>query len=115
MTIKLAKQRQEFHADLCQELLVIDQGVASNADGSQVASVKIAHSIAIQIGAKEGKKLAGQTAGLKFEKAVERFLKKTFETATSGLRPGSWSVDCIQSRSPLIIAQYEQYSGNYIL
>lgn len=110
MTISLAEQRQAFHAALCEELLVIDNGVASNADGSQAASVHIAHSIATQLGAKEGAKLAGQTAGLRFEQAVERFLKATFGTGRSGLRPGSWSVDCIQSRVPLVIAQYEQYS-----
>lgn len=110
MTICLAEQRRAFHADLCQELLVVDEGVASNADGSQVASVRIALSIADALGAKEGKKLAGQTAGHKFEHAVERFLKATFGRGISGLRPGTWSIDCIRSRSPLVIAQYEQYS-----
>lgn len=110
MKISLAKQRQAFHADLCEQLFVVDGGVPSNADGSQTASVQIARSIAAQLGAKEGKKLAGQTAGLKFEHAVERFLRQTFGAGVSGLRPGSWSVDCIQSRTPLVIAQYEQYS-----
>jgi hypothetical protein len=110
MTINLAEQRRAFHADLCDELLVLENGVASNADGGQVASVQIAASIANALGAREGKKLAGQTAGLRFEKAVERFLKATFGSGISGLRPGEWRVECIQSRSSLVIAQYEQYS-----
>ena len=110
MTIDLAEQRRAFHADLCEELLVLEDGVASNADGGQVASVQIAASIANALGARAGKKLAGQTAGLRFEQSVERFLKATFGVGLAGLRPGEWRVECIQSRSALVIAQYEQYS-----
>jgi hypothetical protein len=110
MTINLEEERRAFHAELCEELLVLENGVASNADGGQVASVQIAASIANALGAHEGKKLAGQTAGLRFERSVERFLKRTFGSGHSGLRPGTWEVECIQSRSALVIAQYEQYS-----
>lgn len=109
MTISLAEQRRAFHAAICEELLVIQDGVPSNADGSQSSSVNIALSIATALGAREGAKLPGQTAGLQFEQAVQRFLTATFGAGVAGLRPGNWSVDCIQSRSPLVIAQYEQY------
>lgn len=109
MTVNLSSARKAFHQDICKSLLVLDNGVASNADGSQVASVQIAASIAQSLGAKPGKKLAGQTAGLQFEQAIARFLEATFSTQYNGLRPGKWNVECIQSRSALVIAKYEQY------
>ncbi len=109
MTIDLAAERLAFHAAICDRLLVLDNGVASNADGSQMASVQIGRTIAERLGARAGKKLAGQTAGQSFEKAVEQFLQRAFGQGLDALRPGDWSVECINSRSQLVIAHFEQY------
>lgn len=110
MTVDLAAERRAFHKNVCDRLLVFDNDVASNADASQAASVKIGRVIAETLGAKSGKKLAGQTSGQLFEQAVEEFLKRVFAEGMNGLRPGDWSVDCINSRSQLVIARYEQYA-----
>jgi hypothetical protein len=106
----LTALRQTFHRELCKTLLVIDHnGIASNADKSQRASVEIARSIALALGAPIGGKLAGQTAGLSFERAVEHFIAAAVAELGS-IRPGEWTVECINTRADLIIARYEQYS-----
>lgn len=101
--------RQNFHAHLCERLLVVTDGVASNADGSQQSSVRIAASIADALGAKEGRKLAGQTAGIEFENGVAQFIRSAFE-CLDDIRPGQWTTECINARSELVIARYQQYS-----
>lgn len=110
MTTDLAAERRAFHAKVCERLLVLDGDVASNADGSQAASIQIGRTIAEMLGAVPGKKLPGQTAGQVFEQAVEQFLRRSFADGMSRIRPGTWAVDCINSRSQLVIARYEQYS-----
>lgn len=110
MTVaSLTALRAEFHARLCDRLLVVTDGVASNADGGQQSSVRIAATIAETLGAREGKKLAGQTAGVEFETAVTAFIQSVFAHLAM-IRPGEWTTECINARSELVIARYQQYS-----
>lgn len=108
--VDLTAERNAFHAAICKQLLVFDNGIASNADGSQSASVQIGRTIGEILGVQPGRKLAGQTSGQLFEQAVEKFLQRVFSNGMEALRPGTWSVDCINSRSQLVIARYEQYA-----
>ncbi|MHA3840605.1 NgoMIV family type II restriction endonuclease [Sphingomonas aestuarii] len=110
MTVaSLTALRAEFHDRLCDRLLVLSDGVASNADGSQQSSVRIAATIAETLGARDGKKLAGQTAGVEFETAVTAFIQSVFAHLAT-IRPGEWKTECINARSELVIARYQQYS-----
>lgn len=105
----LKTERDNFHKEILKELLVITSGsVASNADKDSPASCDIALHIANALGAKNGNRLAGQSSGNRFEKAVEKFLKATF-LSLGDLRPGKWGVKHINTRNDLVIAEYEQY------
>lgn len=107
--VSLTSLRTEFHQHICERLLVINEGVASNADASQQSSVRIAREMANELGASPGTKLAGQTAGVEFEKCVTNFVQSAL-THLHGLRPGNWTTECINARSELVIARYQQYS-----
>lgn len=107
----LGELRTFFHREICKKLLVVSEadGIASNADKDQRTSVEIARSIAAALGASTGSKLAAQTAGAEFERIVSDFIA-TVLGKLSHLRPGSWRVECVNSRSDLVIARYEQYA-----
>ncbi|MEL4544505.1 NgoMIV family type II restriction endonuclease [Luteococcus sp. H138] len=107
----LTKARQDFHRALLDGALVVSsEGIASNADGSQASSRKIALHIARALGAAEGVKLPGQSAGSKFEKAVTEFVTATMPTMTT-LRPGSWTVRNVGgSRGEYHLAHFEPYT-----
>jgi NgoMIV restriction enzyme len=108
--VSLSSLRADFHRSICARLLTLDdKGVATNADGGQRTSVAIAKSIADQLGAKPGTKLAGQTAGVLFEAAVTDFVNVSF-ARLQHIRPGQWTVECVSARNDLIIARYEQYA-----
>jgi hypothetical protein len=112
----LAAERVGFHRSLCESLLFFNQKtsgglpyrVASNADGSQNASREIANRIAEQLGAADGKPLAGQTSGNRFEQIVKDFLDRTF-LRFEHLRPGKWSIDHMTARSGAHLADFDQF------
>lgn len=106
-----AEARRNFHAALLQSVLQVSaSGVPANADKDSAASVAIAKGIVQRLGAEViGARLAGQTAGSRFEEICTSFLKLTF-CELSHLRPGRWEVKCVGSRSRLEIARYEQYA-----
>lgn len=112
MTGLLAKERQEFHAQLVRErtLVIDDAGHASNADASQRFSRETALMIAHVLGAQTGgRKLDGQRAGKQFESAVQSFLERTFP-ALDALRPGKWAIENVGgSRGEYHLAKYEPY------
>ena len=79
-------------------------GVPNNADSGSASSVRIAKGIVQNIGLPLGSgKLAGQTAGRRFEGATRDFLRDAFGLL-SHLRPGDWEFSLGGN-----IRDYEQY------
>jgi len=105
----IEKARQQFHAEICESLLLIDRdGVPTNADKDNRASEAIAKGVAARIGAtKTGARLAGQTAGNRFEKICEQFIAATFPNL-GHLRPGRWLIRQMSSRGQGI-GEFDQY------
>lgn len=110
-TSRIREARQKFHRDLLDSVLIIDaKGIPSNADKHNKASVKIAQSIAEQIGgAGVAERMSGQTSGNKFEDICSGFVNETFHQLRH-LRPGSWEISQVKSRDSLAIAKFEQYA-----
>lgn len=110
MTV-LATARADFHRDLLSNVLSVDSnGVPSNADSSNRASVAIASEMVRLLGASRvGNRLPGQTLGTQFEIACERFIRATF-LQLGHLRPGGWHVETVPGRNANAIAQFAQYS-----
>jgi hypothetical protein len=113
VTAALTEARNAFHENLVDEqtLSLSPDGVASNADGSQKTSVRIALSIADELSAQViPVKLTGQRVGKQFEGAVQSFLAATFPLFLS-LRPGSWTIENVGgSRAEYQISKYEPYT-----
>lgn len=111
MTALITEQRRAFHAALLAEVLHIDaHGVPANADKDSKNSLRLAQSIAEQLKAETGRsRLAGQTAGNKFEALVASFVEATF-LPLQHLRPGNFTVHKVGSRTRLSIAGFDQYS-----
>ncbi len=98
-----ATARTHFHAVLLDAVLRIDaDGVASNANRGNTASIRIARGIVSLLGAEvAGARLAGQMAGNRFEEICRHFLESTFgrlvlRTAiTPPVWRGAWSSCCL--------------------
>ena len=102
---KIEELRQNYHRRICRDVLrQRADGTPNNADSSSAASVRIGQGNVKNIGIpiKKGK-LAGQTAGRRFEKATKHFLRNAFGHL-SHLRPGEWEF-CLGGD----IRDYEQY------
>jgi hypothetical protein len=111
MRILLDDERHLFHQHLLAELLVKDKkGVPSNADKDSRISCDLASGILEGLGGgKVGVRLAGQTAGQKFEKITLSFVRRTFPYFAH-LNPGPWSIEQIAGRAGTTeIAKFEQY------
>ena len=108
-----AEARRQFHAGLlAQRILSLDSnGVPSNADKSQVASVEYAKRIAESLKVETvAERLAGQTSGGGFEQACADFLSATFPRL-SMLRPGDWDIRKVSGRGAAAQASvFEQYA-----
>ena len=97
--------RQAYHRRICEEVLRQNaSGVPNNSDGSSAGSVRIGKGIIERLGfdVKTGK-LAGQTAGRRFEEATKDYLREAFGLLIH-LRPGEWEFS-----SGGDIRDYEQY------
>ena len=103
--------RKAFHATLLQKTLTINsEGVVSNADSKNVASIAIARGIAERLKAEtQGERIAGQTSGNQFEQACADFVRNTF-LKVGHLRPGLWDIHQVTGRNRLEIAKFEQYA-----
>lgn len=104
----IRRARKRFHSSLCDTVLSVSEGVATNADASQASSRFLALEVARALGATEKLKPAGQNLGNNFEKCVEQFLVEVF-LKLDELRPGKWSVFQVGSRKGTEIAQFSQY------
>ena len=96
--------RREYHSALCDRVLRVNGGVPNNSDSGSAASIRLGKGIIEGIGVepKTGR-LAGQTAGRRFEEATRDFLRDAFGLL-SHLRPGEWEFSLGGN-----IRDYEQY------
>ena len=102
---KIEDLRRSYHHRICRDVLRQNaSGIPNNADGDSSASVRLGKGIVDNIGiqVKVGK-LAGQTAGKRFEEATMDFLRDAF-SLLSHLRPGEWQFSLGGN-----IRDYEQY------
>ena len=91
----IAEIRKKYHCRICNEIIRIikkpeSMDYPNNADGSNVASRKIAWEMVTLIGCKPiygG--ISGQTAGNLFELITKDFLEEAFELLQH-IRPGKW-------------------------
>lgn len=105
----IAEARRKYHQTLIDEgVLSVSNGVASNADSSNKPSCAIAGIMAQKLGAKEGPKMKGQTAGTKFESITMQFLNETFPKLRH-LRPGDWSILHLGNQSAVKTSDFAQY------
>jgi len=105
----LKTARRNFHSSLCENVLSVCEGIATNADASQASSRFLALEIARALGAPEKAKPAGQNLGNNFEKSVEGFIQEVFP-ALHSFRPGNWTIFQVGSRTGNEIARFAQYS-----
>jgi hypothetical protein len=103
--------RRSFHAALLEKVLRANsEGIPSNADGNNVASIAIAKGILTRLGAEvTGARLAGQMSGNQFEAITCKFISQTFPHL-SHLRPGEWTIQQVTGRDRTAIARFEQYA-----
>ena len=97
--------RRAYHHRICSDVLRLSEaGAPNNADGGSPASVRLGKGIVENIGIPiVGGKLAGQTAGHRFEEATRDFLREAFGLL-SHLRPGEWEFSLGGN-----VRDYEQY------
>ena len=88
-SVFFSEARRSYHAALLENVLRRnDDGVPSNADGSQKASVRYAQGILDRLGPEvRGARLAGQMAGNEFEVVTCAYLEQTFRKL-GHFRPG---------------------------
>ena len=97
--------RQAYHRRIFRDVLrQTPSGVPNNADRGSAASVRLGRGIVDNIGLRiSSERLAGQTAGRRFEEVTKGFLRDAFGLLPH-LRPGEWSFSLGGN-----IRDYEQY------
>lgn len=102
--------REQYHKRLIESrvLTITADGVASNADSSNMPSRAIAKIIAEKLGAVTGGKVKGQTAGTLFEQITMQFVADTFPKLQH-LRPGAWTVLNLGNQSAIKTSDFAQY------
>lgn len=102
--------RDAYHKSLIEKhvLTISADGVASNADSSNMPSRAIAKIIAERLGAQIGGKVKGQTAGNLFEQITMQFVADTFPKLQH-LRPGTWTVLNLGNQNAIKTSDFAQY------
>ena len=102
---KIGDIRRGYHLRICSDVLRQNEsGVPNNADSGSNASVRLGNGIVANLGIQLGEgKVAGQTAGRRFEEATKDFLRDAF-SLLSHLRPGEWEFSVGGN-----LRDYEQY------
>ena len=102
--------RKRYHKRLTENcvLTISADGVASNADSSNVPSKAIAKIIAERLGATVSGKMKGQTAGTLFEQITMQFVSETFPQLQH-LRPGLWTVLNLGNQNAVKTWDFAQY------
>lgn len=108
--ILILEARKKYHKALVENkvLTLSENGIASNADSSNVPSKAIAESIAKKLGATVETKLKGQTAGNLFEQLTMQFVSDTFPQLQH-LRPGKWTILNLGNQSTVKTSDFAQY------
>ena len=108
--ILILEARKKYHKSLVENkvLTLSTNGIASNADSSNVPSKAIAAIIANKLGAYIAPKLKGQTSGTLFEQLTMQFLSDTFPQLQH-LRPGNWSILNLGNQSAIKTSDFAQY------
>ena len=103
---RIESLRRAYHHQIARDVLRQNAtGIPNNADRGNASSVRIARGIVRRIGLRIGSgRLAGQTAGRRFEAATRNFLHDAFGLLAH-LRPGEWVFSLGGD-----IRDYEQYS-----
>lgn len=106
----IGTQRKWFHDEIIRRgvLAMGADGVASNADRGNRASVAIAAGIAARLMSETHERQAGQTSGSGFEVLVSEFIESTFPKLQH-LRPGSWEVKQLGNKSSIRTSSFTQY------
>lgn len=106
----IQRAREQYHKRLIENrvLTISNDGVASNADSSNVPSKAIAKIIAERLGATVGGKVKGQTAGTLFEQITMQFISETFPQLQH-LRPGAWTVLNLGNQNAVKTWDFSQY------
>ena len=91
--ILILQARKKFHQALIDNgvLTISKDGIASNADSSNIPSREIAKIIAQKLNTRVAGKIKGQTAGTLFEQITMQFIADTF-SHLQHLRPGNWTI-----------------------
>lgn len=110
MDALIAESRKLYHGSLLNSrvLAINANGVATNADKDNAASVAIAKGIADRLLARTDERIAGQTSGTKFEEITMEFIKSTFPKLQH-LRPGKWEIRKLGNRSRTKTSAFAQY------
>ena len=96
--------RRQYHRRIAHDVLRLQDGIPNNADRGSNSSVAISRGIVERIGGDvPAGRLAGQTAGGRFEVATKDFLANAF-ACLRHLRPGDWQFSLGGS-----IGDYQQY------
>lgn len=108
--VLILEARKAYHKALIDKgvLSISADGIASNADGSNVPSKAIAKYIAEKLGAPVGVKVKGQTAGTLFEQITMKFIADTFPRLQH-LRPGNWTILNLGNQSAVKTWDFSQY------
>ena len=106
-------QRKDLHRALINEgLYVITDSkygrAATNSDAASLSSRRIGLCLAEVLGVPEGKRMAAQTIGSKFEELIADYVDKTF-TKLQHLRPGWWKVEDLGNRGHAKAESFAQY------
>jgi hypothetical protein len=104
---RLRQAREEFHRDICCDILGRRSGgYLSNADSGSTTSKGIAEGIAERLGLPLCQDLPSpQTAGNLFEGHVRDYLQDTFDALTH-IRPGNW---IYETKKGIAISEFDQY------
>ena len=88
---RIEELRRAYHRRLFQDVLRQNEdGVPNNSDSGSAASIRLGRGIVGGIGIRPiTARLAGQTAGHRFEEATRDFLREAFEKLAH-IRPGEW-------------------------
>jgi hypothetical protein len=104
----LARLREHYHRQLCEELLGFrDRDIPNIADSSQDSSVRLARGILSRLsGTPRSSAVAAQTLGSRFAQITRDFLESSFRDIRH-LRPGSWEFSTTVGSQG--IARFAQY------
>lgn len=108
--VVILEARKKYHRLLVENrvLTISTEGVASNADSSNLASKAIAEIVADRLNATIGPKIKGQTAGTLFEQITMQFISNTFPHLQH-LRPGNWTVLNLGNQNAIKTWDFSQY------